>query len=247
MIFHIPHSSTDIPAEYRSLFLLDSTQLASELLLMTDHFTDELFLASATNDDSFLRFPVSRLLVDPERFPDDAQEEMSKVGMGAIYRLTHNGESLKDDQSKREELLTRYFSPHHRNLTARVGESLDLANDALIVDCHSFPKSPLPYELDQTPTRPQICIGVDEFHTPSYLIDTLVNFFSKAGLSVSVNAPFTGSIVPLDYYHSEKKVRSIMIEVRRDGYMDESTGEKSDNFSHMQSLIQGATSVLRTK
>ena len=179
--------------------------------------------------------------------PDDEQEEMSKVGMGAIYRLTNNGKSLKDDQSKREELLSRYFTPHHQDLTAQVSKSLELANGALVVDCHSFPRSPLPYELDQSPTRPQICIGVDKFHTPDYLTDTLMTFFSKAGLTVGINAPFEGSIVPLDYYRSEQKVRSIMIEVRRDSYMDESTGEKSSSFGHMQSLIQAATSLLRAK
>ena len=247
MIFHIPHSSIDIPDEYRSLFFIDNDQLATELLLMTDHFTDELFLPSVTENDSFIKFPVSRLLVDPERFPDDDQEEMSKVGMGAIYRLTNNGKSLKDDQSKREELLSRYFTPHHQDLTAQVSSSLELTNGALIVDCHSFPRSPLPYELDQSPTRPQICIGVDKFHTPDYLTDTLVTFFSETGLTVGINAPFEGSIVPLDYYRSEQKVRSIMIEVRRDSYMDESTGEKSSSFSHMQSLIQAATSLLRAK
>ena len=43
----------------------------------------------------------------------------------------------------------------------------------LIVDCHSFPQLPLPYELDRNPVRPDICIGTDQFHTPSALKDVL--------------------------------------------------------------------------
>lgn len=43
MIFHIPHSSIEIPKEYRSLFSLSVQELDQELLLITDHFTDELF------------------------------------------------------------------------------------------------------------------------------------------------------------------------------------------------------------
>ena len=245
MIFHIPHSSTNIPDEYRSLFFIDNDQLATELLLMTDHFTDELFLPSVTENDSFIKFPVSRLLVDPERFPDDDQEEMSKVGMGAIYNLTNDGKPLKEDKTKRDELLKRYFHEHHRILTSQVRESLELTGKALILDCHSFPQHPLPYELDQAPTRPQICIGVDAFHTPDRLTQSLTSLFSEQGLTIGINAPFAGSIVPMDYYQTEQQVHSVMIEVRRDNYMNESTGEKTQNFAEMQQLIQFAASLLR--
>ena len=43
MIFHIPHSSTAIPAEVRGSIVLDDVELDAEILAMTDHFTDELF------------------------------------------------------------------------------------------------------------------------------------------------------------------------------------------------------------
>ena len=118
MIFHVPHSSTDIPNEYQYLFFFDPQELQTELLLMTDHFIDELFLPSVTEHDSYIKFPVSHLLVDPERFPDDEQEEMNKVGMGAIYNRTNDGKPLKEDETKRDELLKRYFHEHHRILTS---------------------------------------------------------------------------------------------------------------------------------
>ena len=52
--------------------------------LMTDHFTDDLFDINTINISS-LKFSVSRLLVDPERFEIDKNEPMSKVGMGSVY------------------------------------------------------------------------------------------------------------------------------------------------------------------
>ena len=100
----------------------------------------------------------------------------------------------------------------------------------LIVDCHSFPKKPLPYELNQNPDRAEICIGTDEFHTPRNITEFLVKSFSEQGFSVSINKPFSGAIVPMKFYRTEASVRSVMIEVRRDIYMDEKTGEKTENF-----------------
>ena len=87
VLFHIPHASTFIPTEYLS----DYTEgvLTDNLYNMTDWYTDELF------DLGFgerIIFPVSRLVCDPERFRNDAEEEMSKIGMGAVYnRLMNRG------------------------------------------------------------------------------------------------------------------------------------------------------------
>ena len=52
---------------------------------MTDHFTEELFDINLSNISSIV-FPVSRLLVDPERFEVDKDETMSEVGMGCIWK-----------------------------------------------------------------------------------------------------------------------------------------------------------------
>jgi len=146
---------------------------------------------------------------------------------------------------RRKELLDRYFLSHHEALNVQVRESLFLTDEALIIDCHSFPRYPLPYELDQTPVRPQICIGADEFHTPNELIEALRDAFTSQELSVDINAPFSGSIVPLEYYRTDSRVHSVMIEVRRDGYVNELSGEKSSNFSNMQRIIKEAICSLR--
>ena len=42
----------------------------------------------------------------------------------------------------------------------------------------------------------------------------------QRGYEVALNQPFSGSLVPLDFYQKESKVRSIMVEVRRDLVMD---------------------------
>lgn len=235
-VFHIPHASTVIPEEYLQHFLLNDEKLNEEIIKMTDHYTDQLFELDGNNQKT-LKFPVSRLLVDPERFASDSEEVMSKVGMGCIYEKTHNGEPLKDASLIRDELINRYYKPHHETFTNMVDECLKLNSKCLIVDCHSFPKRPLPYELNQEPERAEICIGTDSFHTPQELTEGFVSAFSNCGFSVSVNKPFSGSIVPVKFYRKNKSVHSIMIEIRRDLYIDEATGKKNGRFAEMRSTI----------
>ena len=82
MILHIPHSSTIIPADLREQFLFSDQEIQEELIRMTDHFTHELF---DWPNCSKAIFPISRLLVDAERFEHDEREEMAARGMGVIY------------------------------------------------------------------------------------------------------------------------------------------------------------------
>ena len=50
---------------------------------MTDTYTDELF---SLPDAATVCYPVSRLVADPERFADDAEEVMTKVGWESCTR-----------------------------------------------------------------------------------------------------------------------------------------------------------------
>ena len=97
MILHIPHSSTVIPVEFLDYFSLSPQDLKSEVLKMTDHFTDQLFQPNSMDVERLI-FPVSRLLVDPERFVEDSDEPMSAKGMGCVYEKTHDGAPLKKQQ-----------------------------------------------------------------------------------------------------------------------------------------------------
>ena len=236
MILHIPHSQKYIPAEYLQYFHLSDSELDFELLKMTDHFTDELFQCSQSNHTEII-FPVSRLVVDPERFVVDADEPMSARGMGCIYDKTHDQKPLKNCNEIRQNLIDRYYAPHHRKFTVLVNQELKQASHSLIIDCHSFPKYPLPYEMDQTSDRAEICIGTDDFHTPHNLAEKVAEVFGKAGFSISLNEPFAGAIVPIEHYRKTEAVTSIMIEIRRDLYMNEVSGKKSENFDNLKSAI----------
>ena len=93
----------------------------------------------------------------------------------------------------------------------------------------------MPHETDQS-ERPEICIGIDEFHTSKKISDYLVNSFKSKKYVTKINSPFAGSIVPLKYYSKNRNVQSVMIEVNRSLYMNEK-GEKTKNFEKIKNDI----------
>src|SRR4029077_18452671 len=140
-------------------------------------------------------FPVSRLVCDVERFPSDGDEPMATRGMGVIYTRTSMGEVLRAQPgaADRESLLDRWYRPHHLKLERMVNDVVVRSGGCLIVDCHSFPSTALPYEPDQTAHRADICIGTDSFHTPVLVRDSIVAAAKEEGYSVAVDAPFAGA------------------------------------------------------
>lgn len=165
-VIHVRHAATLIPSDVREQFVL-------------------------TNEAIAVRFPVSRLVVDPERFDVDEQEPMA----------------------------TR--------------------STCLIIDAHSFAPLPLPYELDQNPDRPDICIGSDGFHTPPDLTGLAVALCREAGWTVAVNRPFAGALVPMTHFGKDARVHAVMIEVNRRLYLNEQSGARGENFDRCRDVLSG--------
>lgn len=211
---------------------------------MTDWFTDEIFGGMENCADVI--FPISRLVVDPERFENDDDEPMSAQGMGVVYELTSSQQRLriKPSAADRRALMNAFYHPHHLLLSTLTDKAIEAHGHCLILDGHSFPSSPLPYEMDQSLDRPDICIGSDDFHTPGFLLNAAVDLFEEAGFDVAVNRPFSGALVPLGHFQSDKRVSALMIEVRRDLYMNESTAEKHSGFDATRRRIRLVLSEL---
>ena len=190
---------------------------------MTDAHTDVLAAAAAQEAGGrpwqFVN-RCSRLVVDPERFPDE-REEMLAVGMGAVYTATSHRGPLRAQDSDRDRLLIgAYFDPYAQALAELVDQRLAGCGSAVIIDVHSYPAVALPYERHADLARPPICLGVDEVHTPDWLLDAARAALSAVG-EYRVNEPFQGTYVPLRHYRHDPRVASIMIEIRRDVYSDE--------------------------
>lgn len=249
IILHIPHNSTRIPERCQSLFYLNHQQMLEELLRMTDSHTDELFDLPQIPKENRIAFPYSRLICDVERFRDDENEHMAKRGMGVCYEMTSDLKPLKRVTPEHKTEMLRLYDHHHALLTAAACRVIDTFGTGLLIDCHSFASQQLPYEAvgakNGNRPRPDICIGTDPVcHTPDWLRQRLVRAFELRGYSVALNEPFHGTLVPMRFYHRDRRLLSVMIEVNRGLYMEERTGRKKEQFAEVRSDIERVFSEL---
>ncbi|MER7777550.1 N-formylglutamate amidohydrolase [Streptomyces sp. NPDC096191] len=234
VILHVPHSSRGIPADVRTGIVLTDAALERELDHMTDAHTAEIAeraagLAGLTPWRFVNR--TSRLVVDPERFPDE-REEMAAVGMGAVYTRTSHREVLRAAGTDPGPLVERYFRPYARAMTEAVADRLAATGRAVVIDVHSYPTEPLPYELHGQGPRPAVCLGTDPFHTPPALLAAARAAFEPCG-ETGLDSPFGGTYVPLDFYGRRHEVRALMVEIRRDTYMTEPGGPAGPGLPHL--------------
>lgn len=242
LILHIPHSSSEIPL--LDGYVSSNDKIQQEIIKLTDWYTDDLF-DSQVDDKIITSF--SRIFCDVERFAEDELEIMSKVGMGVLYEKLDSDELLrKVTPVLREKILTNYYWKHHNSLTTIVEEQLNRNGECLIVDCHSFPSTPLQKAINQNSNTPDFNIGTDSFHTPMKYIEASKIYFENLGYSLGVDWPYSGSIVPMKYYQKEKRVSSIMLEINRKLYLNEPTNEKSIDYEKTKKVAQGYLNMLRT-
>lgn len=208
-ILHIPHSKTYIP----NLTGFDISKIDSEIQKLTDHSTDSIF---QVDDITKIIFPYSRIYCDVERLEDD-NEPMFKYGRGFFYTHTDDGDFLRSEEHK--DYVYGIYKDYHKSFENVVDEKLESLGYATIIDCHSFSNIPFTSDMDKNFDRPDICIGIDSFHTPYNLLELFRVGFEKQGLSVKINSPYSGTIIPLKHYQKNKNVHSIMIEINRDLYM----------------------------
>ncbi|MFD9333817.1 N-formylglutamate amidohydrolase [Streptomyces sp. NPDC060028] len=240
VILHVPHSSRVIPESVRGGIVLDDRALEQELDHITDSHTADIAAAAAAGSAvtpwQFVN-GLSRLVFDPERFPDE-REEMLAVGMGAVYTHTTHRERLRPDGFDGRSLIDRCFHPYADAMTRAVGDRLEAAGRAVIIDVHSYPTEPLPYELHGGGLRPPICLGTDPFHTPAGLLAVAEKAFAGFG-GTGLDSPFAGTYVPLKYYGKDDRVGALMVEIRRDTYMTEPGGPAGPGLVALAAALAG--------
>jgi len=217
VILNIPHSGKEIPDEYRKDILLNDDELKKEIDYITDMDTDKIFYGYEGAYTGII-CKTSRFLCDMERFVDDMEEPMAQLGMGVVYTKTPFGRPLREfDAVKRQQIIEKFYWPYHNKLTGLVENALANYNKCLLIDCHSYYED-VPF-IEKIDT--DICIGADSYHTDQCLVDRLMQMIREEGYIPSVNAPFSGALVPLKYYRLDSRVKSVMFELNKRIYVND--------------------------
>jgi N-formylglutamate deformylase len=240
VVVHVPHSATFIPADVRRELRLTDDALDDELRRMTDHHTDRMVRGTGALGATRFVNRWSRLVVDPERFDDPAVEEMEAVGMGAVYTATSDRRALRSlTREARDALLARCFHPYHAAFTDQVDRHLAEHGSCTILDVHSYPTEALAYERHGADPRPQLCVGTHPVHTPERLRTMVVDLASEHGFTSGLDTPFRGTFVPTRHL-DDPRVRSVMLEFRRDTYLDERDAEPHAGLERVAQLCDEA-------
>lgn len=202
-VIHVPHGATHLPDAYRAQFGIPDDALQAEIHASADLHTDEL-AQEVWPQAEIVRARVSRVLLDVERYADDTQEGMSRVGRGVIYTHDRFGRSLqrKVSPTDRTHLLKHFYHPHWKRLR-------QAAAGAVLIDLHTYPATPWPIEPKPNTPRPEIDLGTSPNLTPPDWTDALRDHFERQGFTVAENSPYAGVI-------DAGADAAIMIEIRRD-------------------------------
>lgn len=235
-IVHVPHSSIKFTDEFWNYTILDREHINEENIFMSDYMVDK-FLPNG-NDFNIIKFDYSRLFCDVERFKDDSVEEMSKVGMGAIYNKDSNGlDFINPSVDYKNKVIKKYYDIHHKLLDDVSNNIIQKFGVCYIIDLHSFSDEFVSkiFGYDNTP---DICIGTDEKNLDKKILDLAKSTFKKYGYSVMINYPYSGTIVPNKYIKSNSSsMKSIMIEINKRIYLDNNIKLNDDKYLKLKKCM----------
>ena len=225
VILNIPHSSTVIPEWALKDITISKSDLDLLVDFMTDKDVDKLWGFVLAENKQVAT--ISRLVVDTERYRNDADEKMALKGMGLYYTHTPYGDKFRNRTESSYLKCLEIYDRYHSLLEEKVDNYVEEYGKCLILDCHSF-HDKMAYTGYGTALFPDVCIGVNGAIGPEaqFIIDT----FKSAGYTVKVNEPFSGSLMPLKYLN-DNRVNSVMIELNRRIY-------EGDSFSTVQDICK---------
>jgi N-formylglutamate amidohydrolase len=235
IIVHIPHASLQVPDFFVERLNVDKDYFDGMNVFESDYLIDEF----KPDDFECLIFPYSRMFCDVERFRDDGKEIMALWHRrGVVYeRDANRKEFINIDPDYKNRILNEFYDDHHRKFSHLVRDKINTYGDCLIIDLHSFSdeyerKTGIPF--GGKVTNPDICIGLNNYERVKGMVEKIQCLCNKYGYTNTLNRPYSGSIVPMDYM-DDRRVISIMLEINKriylNGEMNGLDQEKSDKLS----------------
>lgn len=218
-VFHVPHDGDLFSTDLLASVCIPPKEFLRYHNVLRDTYVTSLVPEPYRDTAHLLRFPISRLLCDVERFIGP-EEIMERYGMGYCYERAHDGTRIKAISRRLLERTKTYYDRHHEKL-----DRLCLQHDRiLLIDLHSYADETIPNEfLQRGQESPDVCLGADGTHTPPWLIRFAEECCHQAGFTTAVNYPYSGCIVPNSVLTGRCRCDcvSVMLEIHKRVYLDE--------------------------
>lgn len=160
LLIHIPHASLCLPPDFWRDVTVDRKIIEKDLRFMADYKADEL---ARDIDCHKVIAKYSRLYCDVERFRNDADEPMARLGMGAVYTHLPGGVQYRQVTSgRREEIIRQAYEPHHTQLNKLSQKIVIQHGSCMMIDLHSYSDDLVRKLFGYTESLPDICLGYDD-------------------------------------------------------------------------------------
>jgi N-formylglutamate deformylase len=249
VVFASPHSGRNYPKTFLNRSILDAHVIRSS----EDAFVDVLFGAAPRFGAPLLTATAPRAYVDLNRSSEELDPALIQYmrstgvnprvssGLGVIPRVVANGRSIYSGKLPRSEVdkrLRNVWHPYHKKLQKLLTESIEMFEEAILVDCHSMPHEAIEVINQSGKTRPDVVLG-DRYGAAadSLLVDRIEAAFVSAGLVVARNSPFAGAYTAQYYGRPSRGQHVVQIEIDRSLYMDEATIKPNENFDELKATI----------
>lgn len=235
LIVHVPHAGQAMSQNFVSRQILNADFMKKENAYIADFLVDNLLPLGLKN---VVRFSMSRMLCDVERFLDAENEPMEKYGMGAVYTHDSQGRQfIESDSIYRQSVIENYYLPHHAKMQKLTDSILQSHERCYILNWHSFWDDYVK-RMFQMDDCPDICIGTDERFLDSAWLRATQAYFEGKGYSTSINHPFCGSFVPSKhYYENDTRVKSLMLEFNKRLYLTPNNELMADKATRLKAAV----------
>ena len=256
VVFCSPHSGRNYSESFLQNAILDSHQIRSS----EDAFVDELYDCAPNMGAQWLAATAPRAYVDLNRRADELDGALIHgvhksitnprvvSGLGVIPRVVAEGRIIHSGKmsiAQAQERLDRYYYPYHAKLKQILNDTCQRFGQAVLIDCHSMPRSATMDMVVRGGVRPDVVLG-DRFGSScsKAVMDCVAHAFEAQSFSISRNVPFAGAHIVQQYGRPSIGQHAIQVELDRSLYMDEARIERGPQFEQTRARLQAVVKDL---
>ena len=259
MVYNSPHSGRHYPADFGSA-LPEAVLRRAE-----DAYVDELIADAPGLGVATLCALFPRAYIDPNRTEDDvdpallaapwprplAPGDKTRLGVGLIRRVVAPGLPIyarRLGTAEVERRIVRYHRPYLAALDRLVHGTRRRFGRVWHIHWHSMKARGNASTPDGAGGR-RADFVLGDLHGAACapeLTEAVRSFLAQRGHRVALNQPYAGAAIPRRLADPAGGVHCLQIEINRALYLDETTVEKSPDFTTLRTTIRALTHHLAT-